>query len=172
MHLWYKRIPIRKLATRRISHTHVTSRLQRRLTIAYAYEWHERAAYTASFGKGGGGGGGDFYINRIIKLPLKSLRTFTRKLTWYIYVLHMNMPEHVRDNANMGGQILQILKLLNVMVTSFCIYGGGGGGGGLGNWGSSRLTRLPESDPNAHGRVCGIALLCVQMKNHHTSRRE
>ena len=81
----------------------------------------------------------------------------------------MNMPEHVRDNANMGGQNLQILKLLNVMVTSFCIYGGGGE---LGNRGSSRLTRLPESDPNAHGRVRGIALLCVQMKNHYTSRRE
>ena len=40
------------------------------------------------------------------------------------------------------------------------------------NRGSSRLTRLPESDPNARGRVRGIALLCVQMKNHHTSRRE
>ena len=36
----------------------------------------------------------------------------------------------------------------------------------------SRLTRSPESDPNARGRVSGIALLCVQMKNHHTSRRE
>ena len=52
-----------------------------------------------------------------------------------MYVLHMNMPEllaseRVRDSANMGGQNLQILKLLNVMVTSFCMYGGGGGGGG------------------------------------------
>ena len=37
---------------------------------------------------------------------------------------------------------------------------------------SSRLTRSPESGPNARGRVRGIALLCVQMKNHHTSRRE
>ena len=34
------------------------------------------------------------------------------------------------------------------------------------------LTRSPESDPNARERVRGIALLCVQMKNHHTSRRE
>ena len=49
-----------------------------------------------------------------------------------MYVLHTNMPERVRDSANMGGQNLQILKLLNVMVTSFCIYGGGGGGGGEG----------------------------------------
>ena len=49
-----------------------------------------------------------------------------------MYVLHMNMPEHVRDSANMGGQNLQILKLLNVMVTSFCIYGGGGGDWGTG----------------------------------------
>ena len=46
--------------------------------------------------------------------------------------------------------------------------GGGGGGGGR----SSRLIRSPESDPNARGRVRGIALLCVQMKNHHTSRQE
>ena len=38
---------------------------------------------------------------------------------------------------------------------------GDGGGGG-----SSRLTRSPESDPNARGRVRGIALLCVHMKNH------
>ena len=37
---------------------------------------------------------------------------------------------------------------------------------------NSRLTRSPESDPNARGRVRGIALLCVHMKNHHTSRRE
>ena len=44
---------------------------------------------------------------------------------------------------------------------------GDGGGGG-----SSRLTRSPESDPNACGRVRGIALLCVHMKNHHISRRE
>ena len=55
------------------------------------------------------------------------------------------------------------------MVTSFCIDGGGGGGGG---GGSSHLTRSPESDQNARGRVRGIALFCVQMKNHHTSRRE
>ena len=48
----------------------------------------------------------------------------------------------------------------------------GGGGEEPGNRGSSRLTRSPESDPNARGRVSGIALLCVQMKNHHTSRRE
>ena len=41
----------------------------------------------------------------------------------------MNMPERVRDSANMGGQNLQILKPLNAMVTSFCIDGGGGGGG-------------------------------------------
>ena len=78
----------------------------------------------------------------------------TRKRTWYMYVLHMNMPERLRDSANTGGQNLQIFQLLNVMV------------------GSSRLTRLPESDPNARGRVRGIALLCVQMKNHHTSRWE
>ena len=71
-----------------------------------------------------------------------------------MYVLHMNMPERLRDSANTGGQNLQIL---NVM---------GEGGGG------SRLTRSPESDPNARGRVRGIALLCVHMKNHHTSRRE
>ena len=44
-----------------------------------------------------------------------------------MYVLHMNMPERVRDSAYMGGQNLQILKLFNVMVTSFCIDGGGGG---------------------------------------------
>ena len=44
-----------------------------------------------------------------------------------------------------------------------------GGGGG-----SSRLTRSPESDPNARGRVRGIhvALHCVHTKNHHISRRE
>ena len=30
------------------------------------------------------------------------------------------------------------------------------GGGELGNRGSSRLTRSPESDPNARGRVSGI----------------
>ena len=70
-----------------------------------------------------------------------------------MYVLHMNMPERLRDSANMGGQIL------NVMVT--------GEGGG-----SSRLTRSSESDPNARGRVRGIALHCVHMKNHHISRRE
>ena len=34
------------------------------------------------------------------------------------------------------------------------------------------MTRSPESDPNARGRVRGIALLCVHMKNHHTSQRE
>ena len=56
--------------------------------------------------------------------------TFTRKRTWYMYVLHMNMPERLRDSANTGGQNLQILKLLNVMVTSFCIRRGTGGGGG------------------------------------------
>ena len=69
-----------------------------------------------------------------------------------MYVLHMNMPERLRDSANTGGQNLQILKLLNVMVT--------------GEGGSSRLTRSPESDPNARGRVRGIALLYVHMKNH------
>ena len=53
--------------------------------------------------------------------------TFTHKRTWYMYVLHMNMPERVRDSANTGGQNLQILNLINVMVTSFCIDGGGGG---------------------------------------------
>ena len=78
---------------------------------------------------------------------------------WYMYVLHSYMPERLRDSANTGGQNLQILKLLNVLVT--------GEGGG-----SSRLTRSPESDPNARGRVRGIALLCVHMKNYHTSRRE
>ena len=90
-----------------------------------------------------------------------------------MYVLHMNMPERVRDSANMGGQNLQILKLLNVMVTG---GGGGGGGGELGNRESSRLTRSPESDPLTKcTRACpwdSCALLCVQMKNHHTSRRE
>ena len=65
----------------------------------------------------------------------------------------------------MGGQNLQILKLLNVMVTSFCIDRDGGGGGGGGE-GSSRLTRSPESYPNARGRVRGIALLCVQMSGN------
>ena len=73
----------------------------------------------------------------------------------YMYVLHMNMPERLRDSANTGGQNL---KLLNVMVT--------------GEGGSSCLTRSPESDPNARGRVRGIALHCVHMKNHHISRRE
>ena len=78
----------------------------------------------------------------------------------------------------MGGQNLQILKLLNVMVTSFCIYGGGrGGGGGGGEPGKySRLTRSPESDPLTKcTRACpwdSCALLYVQMKTHHTSRRE
>ena len=42
----------------------------------------------------------------------------------------MNIPEHVCDSANTGGQNLQILKVLNVMVTPFCIEGGRGGGGG------------------------------------------
>ena len=46
------------------------------------------------------------------------------------------------------------------------LYRRGRGGG------SSHLTRSPESDPNARGRVRGIALFSVQMKNHHTSRRE
>ena len=55
----------------------------------------------------------------------------------HVYVLHMNMPERVRDSANMGGQNLQILKLFNVMVTWFCIYGGGGGGG---NWGTGEVV--------------------------------
>ena len=75
--------------------------------------------------------------------------------TWYV---HMNMPERLRDSANTGGQNLQILKLLNVMVT--------------GEGGKYRSSRSPESDPNARGRVRGIALLCVHMKNHHTFRRE
>ena len=39
----------------------------------------------------------------------------------------MNMPEHICYGANTSGQNLQILKLLNVMVTSFYIEGGGGG---------------------------------------------
>ena len=52
-------------------------------------------------------------------------------------------------------------------IKTFKCDGDGGGGGG-----SSRLTRSPESDPNARERVRGIALLCVHMKNHHTSRRE
>ena len=56
-----------------------------------------------------------------------------------MYVLHMNMPERLRDSANTGG--------LNAMVT--------------GEGGSSRLTRSPESDPNARGCVRGIALHCV-----------
>ena len=34
-----------------------------------------------------------------------------------MYVLHMNMPERLRDSDNTGGQNVQILKLLNVMVT-------------------------------------------------------
>ena len=44
--------------------------------------------------------------------------------------------------------------------------GWGGGGGGGGGEGSSRLTRSPESYPNARGRVRGIALLCVQMSGN------
>ena len=40
----------------------------------------------------------------------------------------MNIPECVRNSANTGGQNQQILKLLNVMVTSFCIEGPGEGG--------------------------------------------
>ena len=43
---------------------------------------------------------------------------------------------------------------------TFKCDGDGGGGGG----GSSRLTRSPESDPHARGRV---ALHCVHMKDHH-----
>ena len=43
---------------------------------------------------------------------------------------------------------------LNVMVASF--WGGGKGGGG----------------ERMHGRARGIALLCVQMINRHTFRRE
>ena len=51
--------------------------------------------------------------------------------TYVVHVLlHVNMPERLRDSTNMGGQNLQILKLFNVMVTSFFIDGGGGGGGG------------------------------------------
>ena len=50
---------------------------------------------------------------------------------------------------------------LNVMVASF--WGGGkGGGGGEGRGGGGPM----------HGRARGIALLCVQMINRHTFRRE
>ena len=78
-----------------------------------------------------------------------------------MYVLHTNMPERVRDSANMGGKNLQILKLLNVMVTSFCIDGGG----------SSRLIRSPESDPNARGRVRAwdSSALCSNEESPHIS---
>ena len=51
---------------------------------------------------------------------------------------------------------------------------GGGGGGEPGKY--SRLTRSPESDPLTKcTRACpwdSCALLYVQMKTHHTSRRE
>ena len=65
-----------------------------------------------------------------------------------MYVLHMNMPERLRDQCQYGWTKV------------------------MGEGGSSRLTRSPESDPNARGRVRGIALHCVHMKNHHISRRE
>ena len=90
------------------------------------------------------------------------------------YVVHVRTAhEYAKTRTRQcqyGWTKSTILKLLNVMVTSFCIDGRGGGGGGGG--GISRLTRSPECDPNARRRVRGIALLCVQMKNHHTSRRE
>ena len=78
----------------------------------------------------------------------------------------MNMPEREREGVNTGGQNLRtygILKLFNVMVTSFCISGGGGGGG------SGRSTHSPESDPNACRRVRGIALhaLCSNEESSH-----
>ena len=71
------------------------------------------------------------------------------------YVVHVctaheyDMPEllaseRVRDSANMGGQNLQIFKLLNVMVTSFCIYGGGGGVE-LGNQGTGEVVVCIDS---------------------------
>ena len=45
---------------------------------------------------------------------------------------HEYARTRTRDSANMGGQNLQILKL----VTSFCIYGGGG----RGNWGTGEVV--------------------------------
>ena len=46
---------------------------------------------------------------------------YAQTYTWYMYVLHMNMPERLRDSANTGGQNLQILK-------TFKCDGDGGGG--------------------------------------------
>ena len=88
VYLWYKRIPIRKLAPRCISHTHVTS----------------VATMPAS------GRGVSNLAILIIKLP--------NHLKFYVYAhmhvrgtyLHMNMPERVHDGGNTGGQNLQILK--------------------------------------------------------------
>ena len=68
-----------------------------------------------------------------------------------MYVLHMNMPERLRDSANTA--LYGWTKSTNIK--TFKCDGDGGGGG------SRRLTRSPESDPkNACGRVRGIALLC------------
>ena len=49
-----------------------------------------------------------------------------------MYVLHMNMPERVRDSANMGGQNLQILTFKCDGDLVLYIRGRGGGGGGTG----------------------------------------
>ena len=49
--------------------------------------------------------------------------------------------QHTQPASGRGVSNLQILKLLNVMVTSFFIYGGGGGGGGGGgNWGTGEVV--------------------------------
>ena len=87
-----------------------------------------------------GRGVSKFYINRIIKLPnhYKLKCTFTR---WYMYVLDMNMPERLRE-CQYGWS-----KSAN-MKTFKC-------DGDLVLYRSSRLTRSPESDPNARGRVRG-----------------
>ena len=67
------------------------------------------------------------------------------------------MPERAYTRRRKYKWIKINKYYLNVMVASF--WGGLGGGGGGG------VERM-------HGRVRGIALLCVQKMNHHTFRRE
>ena len=82
------------------------------------------------------------------------------------YVVHVRTAhEYARTPTRHSQCQYGWTKCTNIK--TFKCDGDGGGGGG-----SSRLTRSPESDPNARERVRGIALLCVHMKNHHTSRRE